>query len=73
MKHWKFLGEYEHKSHSIIRNYGGWVVDGDWNLYKTLTDARNAIDKRHDGSNKAEPRVIRTLDTEEFIYAFSMR
>lgn len=71
MKHFRLLGIYEHRQHAIIRNYGGWVIEGDWNLYKTLEDTRNAIDKRHDGSHKAEPRTIRTLTKDEFIYAFS--
>ena len=67
----KCVGWYDHKSHVIARKYGGWVVDGDWNLYKTLADSRNAIDKRHDGECKAEPRIIRTLDKEEFVTAFA--
>ena len=71
MTHFKFLGIYEHRSYFIIHNYGGWVIEGDFNLYKTLADTRNAIDKRHDGSHKAEPRIIRTLTDDEFVYAFS--
>lgn len=73
MKHWKIgdLDFYEHRAKTINRNYGGWVIEGDWSVYKTLQDARNAIDKRHDGSHKAEPRIIRTMTKDEFIHALS--
>ena len=68
----KGLGWYLYRGyHTIVRNYGGWVVCGDFQLYKTLADAKNAIDKKEDGTHKAEPRVMRTLSDEEFISAFS--
>jgi exonuclease III len=71
MKYIKILGWYEHRQTNIVNNYGGWVVLGDWNLYKTLGDAKNAIDKSHSGCHKAEPRVIRVLANEEFVKAFA--
>ena len=72
MTHFKGLGFYEHRQQTIVRNYGGWVVVNgyDWNIYKTLQDARNSIDKKHDGSHKSEPRIIRTMTKDEFIHAF---
>ena len=71
MYRYKGLGWYEHRQYLIVKNYDGWVVANDWKLYKTLADAKNAIDKSHDGSNKADPRIIRTLTKEEFIHAFA--
>ncbi len=71
MTRFKLMGWYEHRGQSIVRNYGGWVIEGDWQLYKTLADVKNAIDKRHDSSHKAEPRVIRKLTNEEFVKAFT--
>ena len=61
------LGWYEHRGEHIVKNYGGWVISGDWNLYRTLAGAKNAIDKRHDGSHKAEPIITRKLTKDEFI------
>lgn len=57
----------------ICKNFGGWVVvDGyDYNIYKALSDARNAISKRHDGTHKAEPRVIGTMTNDQFIHALN--
>lgn len=62
---------YYYRGTFINRKYGGWVIDYDWNLYKTIVDAMNAIDKKHSSCHKAEPRVLRCLSKEEFIYAFS--
>lgn len=53
-------GIYSHRR--IWINYweelGGWMLDNDLRVYKTLTDAKNAVDKRLDGTHKAEPRVL---------------
>lgn len=67
----RYFDWYLHRNYMISKNYGGWVIEGDWNLYKTLEDARNAINKRHDGSHKAEPRIIRKMTNEEFVHALS--
>ena len=62
----KFANFYFHRGYVIAKEFGGWTVDGDLNLYKTLMDAKNAIDKRHDSSNKAEPIVIRQLTYDDY-------
>ena len=53
-------GMYIHRGKGI--NYwpelGGWMVDNDLRVYKTLVDAKNAVDKYHDGSHKAEPKIL---------------
>ena len=67
----KCLGWYEHRQMLVVRNYGGWVVEGDWNLYQALSDATCAIDQKHDGSHKTAPRVLRKLTVDEFVKAFS--
>ncbi len=63
---------YFYRGEAISKNYGGWViVNGyDYNIYKTLDDATNAIRKSNDGSNKKEPVVIGTMNKEQFIHAF---
>lgn len=62
---------YIYKGVDICKNYGGWVVVNgyDYNIYKTLEDARNAVRKRHDGTHKAEPRIIGRMTDEQFINA----
>lgn len=51
---------YQHKGHDIWRSSQGIQVDNDINmaLYKTLEDARQAVDKYHDGTNTREPRIV---------------
>ena len=55
----------------ICKNYGGWViVNGyNYNIYKTLEDAKNAVRKHLDGTHKAEPRIIGRMTDEQFINA----
>jgi len=62
---------YNYKEKTIYYNkkLGGWVVSGDFNLYVSITDAMNAIDKANDSSHKAEPRVLRKMTDVEFIFA----
>lgn len=62
---------YFYRGHEICKNYGGWVVvDGyDYNIYKTIRDAKNAVRKRIDGTNDREPRVIGRMSDEQFIDA----
>lgn len=69
----RFCTWYTHRGKEICKNYGGWViVDGYcYDIFKTLADARNYIDKRHDGNYKAEPRVIGKMTDEQFINAFN--
>ena len=69
----KICGWYEHRGKLICKNYGGWVVvDGYcYSVFKTLMDAKYYIDKTHDGSNKSEPRIIGTMNDEQFIHALS--
>lgn len=62
----KILNMYFHRGLVIIKEFGGWTVEGDLNLYRTLMDAKNAVDKRHDSSHKAEPRIIRQLTYEDY-------
>lgn len=62
----KVCNMYFHRNLIIMKEFGGWTVEGDLNLYKTLMDAKNAIDKRHDSSHKAEPRIIRQLTYKDF-------
>lgn len=53
-------GTYSHRG--IWINYwkelGGWMLDNDLRVYKTLADARNAVNKRLDGTHSTEPRVL---------------
>ena len=70
----KICNWYFHRDYTICRNYGGWVVVGTYSsscydIFKTLADAKNYIDKHHDGSNKAEPRIIGKMTDEQFINA----
>lgn len=67
----KCLGWYFYKGATIAPNFGGWVVSGRCDLYKTLADAKNAVRKSNDSSHTAEPRVLRKLTNEEFVHAFS--
>ena len=65
---------YPFRGADICRNYGGWViVNGyDYNIYKTLEDAKNQVRKRNDGTHKAEPRTIGRMSKEQFIHAFNI-
>ena len=68
----EFLTEY--RGESICKNYGGYVVVNgyDYNIYKTLNSAINAVKKRLDGTNKNEPVIIRKMTVDEFINAFKI-
>ena len=59
-------GIYSHRGSMIRRDFGGWTVDCDLKVYKRLEDARNSIDKRLDGTHKAEPVIIRELTWNDF-------
>ena len=61
-------GFYFHRDKIITRFLGGWWIDGDLNIYKTISDAKNAIDKIHDGSNKKEPIIIGTAEWNDGIW-----
>ena len=68
---------YFFRDHQICPNYGGWVLLndfglGDWNIYKTLEDAKNAYRKGKDGTHKAEPRTIGRMTDEQFINALNI-
>lgn len=57
-------GTYVHRG--IWINYwkelSGWMLEDNLLVYRTLVDARNAIDKRLDGTHKAEPMVLGEAD-----------
>ena len=58
-------GLWFHKGYPIRAEHGGYTVSGCnsivLNVYKTLNDAKFAIDKVADGTNKKEPRIIGEL------------
>lgn len=53
-----FNGLYFYRGYTITRMLGGWWYDGDLNIYKTIQDAKNAINKHIDGTHTAEPRIL---------------
>ena len=67
----KICDFYVHRGYWISKEHGGWTMASAWDtrleVFKTLTDAKNFIDKRHDGSNKAEPRIIKILTYEDIL------
>ena len=63
---------YFFRGETICPNYDGWVIINgyDYNIYKTLADAVNAIRKTLDGSHRKEPVIIGTMTPNQFINAF---
>lgn len=55
-------GMYVHRGVWIHTDEQGIWVEGWEHLFKTYNDARNFIDKIHDGSNKKEPVIIGKWD-----------
>lgn len=51
-------GIYIHRGKAIIKDEQGIFVEGCLHLFKTFNDARNYIDKTHDGSQKKEPVIV---------------
>ena len=49
---------YVHRNRWIIKDEQGIYVEGFLHLFKTFNDAKNFIDKIHDGTNKKEPIII---------------
>ena len=49
---------WDYKRETIIRDSQGIYVAGHLELFKTLDDAKQWIDKKHDGSNTKEPKII---------------
>ena len=56
---------WSYRKHLLISEHGGYTVHGSelicLNVYKTLRDAKEAINKVMDGTNKLEPRIIGVL------------
>ena len=53
-------GIYKHKGRWIFTDNQGIFVENRMELLKTYEDARQLIDKLHDGSNTREPVVVGT-------------
>ncbi len=53
-----FKGLYFYRGRTITRMLGGWWFDGDIRIYKTIKDAKNAINKLIDGTHNAEPKIL---------------
>lgn len=51
-------GIYSHKGLMILQDEQGIWVEGHLELFPTWNDAREFINKIHDGTNKVEPRII---------------
>ena len=61
-------GIYTHKGRMILKDEQGIYVEGSLLLFKTFNDARNFIDKTHDGSNKKEPVIVGEWSAEKAGY-----
>lgn len=68
-------GIYVHRGEWI--NYwpelGGWMMENNLLVYKTLADAKNAVNKHLDGTHKAEPRVIGEADYDPKTKTWSLK
>jgi hypothetical protein len=54
---------YDHRNETFYKlKDGGWTCDNSAFIYKTSTDCINLINKLHDGSHKAEPKIIGYID-----------
>ena len=51
-------GIYEYRRTLILKSQGGWCYENHLDIYATLEDAKQAINKMMDGTNTREPRVI---------------
>lgn len=49
---------YIHKNYFILKDEQGIFVENHLELFPTWNDAREFINKIHDGTNKKEPRVV---------------
>lgn len=63
-----FDGFYVHRDREIIKDEQGIYVVGCLHLFKTFNDARNYIDKTHDGSHKKESVIIGEWDAKKAGY-----
>ena len=61
-------GIYIHKGKLILKDNQGIYVEGCLHLFKTFNDARNYIDKTHDGSHKKEPVIVGEWSAEKVGY-----
>lgn len=65
-------GIYFYRGHTIFHEEsGGWTTDisGNFNIYNTLFDAKQAIKKLLDGTNTKDPKVIGEMDFSEYTVA----
>lgn len=51
-------GIYIHRGYAIIKDNQGISIEGILSIFPTWNDAREFINKRLDGTNKREPRII---------------
>lgn len=51
-------GTYKHRNRWIFTDDQGIFVEHRMELMATYSDARQLIDKLHDGSNKKEPKIV---------------
>lgn len=61
----KIKGIYFYRGYTITNMLGGWWYEGDLNIYKTIQDAKNAIRKHLDGTQKGETRIIGIAEYKE--------